>query len=301
MSIGICAYNEERNIGKLLSSLSEQKTDIVSIKEIIVVSSASTDRTDEIVREYAKRDERVKLITQQERRGKIAALNELLKAARGEVVVLISADTIPIEDTIESLCTPFLSPKTGIVGGRAVPVDSPDTLCGFITNLTWELHHEVSVKHPSNPKIGEIYAFRNIIEKLPQNTLTDEDTMRMLVQGRGYGAAYAPHAIVYNKGPDTLAELIRQRKRWNISQALLTKTAGFDNPGWKHIDIVKLTLRKLKPNPKSMAWLFLASILEVYIRVYSLYYVHTQIKKPEKFRAIFCWEQVESTKDVKRR
>jgi len=49
VSIGIPAYNEEANIGKLLSSLIKQKEAGFIIKEIIVVSDQSTDKTDEIV------------------------------------------------------------------------------------------------------------------------------------------------------------------------------------------------------------------------------------------------------------
>jgi biofilm PGA synthesis N-glycosyltransferase PgaC len=54
VSIGICVYNEEKNIGRLLDKLLTQKTDLSDISEIYVVSSGSKDRTNEIVRTFAK-------------------------------------------------------------------------------------------------------------------------------------------------------------------------------------------------------------------------------------------------------
>ncbi len=49
ISVGVIAYNEENNIANLLDSLLKQSA---RIKEIVVVSSGSTDKTNEIVKEF---------------------------------------------------------------------------------------------------------------------------------------------------------------------------------------------------------------------------------------------------------
>ncbi len=49
-SVGITAYNEEANIGRLLQALLDQQLSTVAISQIVVVASACTDRTEEIVR-----------------------------------------------------------------------------------------------------------------------------------------------------------------------------------------------------------------------------------------------------------
>ena len=63
-SVGVTAYNEEANIGQLLAALIDQHLHEVEIVEIIVVASACTDRTVEIVKETMVQDARVKLIEQ---------------------------------------------------------------------------------------------------------------------------------------------------------------------------------------------------------------------------------------------
>jgi glycosyltransferase involved in cell wall biosynthesis len=54
VSVGVFAYNEAANIGFLLDALLSQKLQLAQIDEIIVVSSASTDGTDEIVSDYSR-------------------------------------------------------------------------------------------------------------------------------------------------------------------------------------------------------------------------------------------------------
>ena len=54
LSIGIMAYNEEANIGRLLQSLLNQILTHGYLSEIIVVASGCTDRTEDIVRHYMK-------------------------------------------------------------------------------------------------------------------------------------------------------------------------------------------------------------------------------------------------------
>ena len=63
-SLGVFAYNEAGNILALLEALTSQELRNVKIAEIIVVSSASTDGTDELVAEYSQSHPQVKLIRQ---------------------------------------------------------------------------------------------------------------------------------------------------------------------------------------------------------------------------------------------
>src|SRR6266478_9877439 len=93
-SVGIMAYNEEGNIGPLLEAVTSQRLKTVTITEIVVVASGCTDNTEAIVREWEKRDPRIRLLVQEKRAGKAAAINAYLPQTREKVVVLCSADLI---------------------------------------------------------------------------------------------------------------------------------------------------------------------------------------------------------------
>ena len=81
-SLGITAHNDEANIGQLLEAIRRQRLHQVVIVEIIVVASGCTDRTEDIVRQYAATDPRVQLLTQEKREGKASAINVFLAHAR---------------------------------------------------------------------------------------------------------------------------------------------------------------------------------------------------------------------------
>jgi glycosyltransferase involved in cell wall biosynthesis len=63
-SVGIFCHNEAGNIASLVRALQTQHLRECAIDEIIVVSSASTDGTDDLVRDAMRTEPRLKLITQ---------------------------------------------------------------------------------------------------------------------------------------------------------------------------------------------------------------------------------------------
>jgi biofilm PGA synthesis N-glycosyltransferase PgaC len=81
-SVCVTAYNEEENIGALLEALLDQHLHEAEITEIIVVASACTDNTVPIIQEYMAKDARIKLIEQERREGKTAAINLFLAEAQ---------------------------------------------------------------------------------------------------------------------------------------------------------------------------------------------------------------------------
>ncbi|MDP3724382.1 MAG: glycosyltransferase, partial [bacterium] len=89
LTIGICAYNEDQNIGHLLDTIGQQQLPRnVRLLEILVVASGCTDSTVPIVREAAKRDPRIRLFTERKRKGKVTAVNKILRQARGTIIIL---------------------------------------------------------------------------------------------------------------------------------------------------------------------------------------------------------------------
>src|SRR5262249_17414027 len=155
-------------------------------------------------------DSRIRLLRQEKREGKASAVNLLLRHTKAEVIVLESADTIPLAETIEHMVAPFQDPTVGMVGGRPVPTNDPTTLMSYAAHLIWELHHQISLQRP---KMGEIIAFRNVFYQIPYDSAVDEASIEPLIVGQGMKLHYSPEAIVYNCGPETLHDFLKQRRR----------------------------------------------------------------------------------------
>lgn len=124
-SVSIClpAYNEEAQIRGAVESL--LALDYPAEKrQILVVSDASSDRTDEIVREYADRG--VELLRMPERGGKTAGENAAAPHLRGDIVVNTDASIRIRPEALRAIVAPFQDPTVGVSSGRDVSVARTD-------------------------------------------------------------------------------------------------------------------------------------------------------------------------------
>jgi len=204
------AYNEEANIAEAIGTILGQNVTSGQIAELIVVASGCEDRTAAIVADIAGEDPRVRLIEQPRREGKASAINLFISAARSPVLVMVSADVLVKEGTIDALLRHFEDPSVGMVGGHPIPVNREATFLGHAVHLQWRLHDRIA-RH--SPKLGEIVAFRNVVPGIPLDTAVDEISIQALVTQLGYKLAYESQAIVYNRGPTTVGDFLRQRRR----------------------------------------------------------------------------------------
>jgi len=252
-SIGVFAYNEEKNIGSLLDALLNQELNQVEIDEIFVVASGCTDKTVSFAQEFEKKDPtpeqiqhradpRVKVLVQEKREGKYSAINLFLKNAKNEILVMESGDTIPDKNAVERLVFPFSDSKTGMTGAKPVPIDNPNTFLGFTTNLLWDLHHQICLE---NPKMGEMVAFRKVISEIPPIAM-DEATIEYLIKDKGYKVIYVPEAIVYNKGPETISDFLKQRRRNFAGHLHLKEKFGYEVSTLNPFKVFSLILKNFK-------------------------------------------------------
>jgi cellulose synthase/poly-beta-1,6-N-acetylglucosamine synthase-like glycosyltransferase len=262
-SIGIMAYNEENTIGPLLQVLIQQQCKHIIINEIVVVASGCTDRTEDIVREFSQKDNRIKLLIQRERKGKASAINMFLLKTTSEIIVLSSADILPEHDAIERLVIPFQNTKIGMTGGRATPINPKDTFMGFTVHLLWELHHEISLEHP---KLGEVIAFRKIFDQITEETAVDEAYIESCILKSGLQLCYVPEAIIRNKGAETAKDFIKQRRRIAAGHLHLKHTTTHQVSTRSPMRIIKLLLKKIPREPKYILWSIGAMALEAWAR-----------------------------------
>lgn len=127
VTILIAAYNEALHIratieDKLALDYPREKL------EIIVISDASEDGTDNVVREYAPHG--VRLIRQEPRKGKTSALNLAVLQATGEILVFSDANSLYASDALLKLMRNFADPQVGYVTGKMIYVNSDGMTIG---------------------------------------------------------------------------------------------------------------------------------------------------------------------------
>jgi cellulose synthase/poly-beta-1,6-N-acetylglucosamine synthase-like glycosyltransferase len=290
-SVGIMAYNEEANISRTIHAILEQQARSVSIEEVIVVASGCTDRTVPIISEITLQEPRVRLYVQEKREGKASAINLFLKEAVSPIVILIGADVIPEASALEYLCSPFKDPKIGMVGGRPVPVNDPATFMGHAVHLLWCLHDHVA---RVNPKLGEVIAFRNVISSILTNSPVDELSIQALISQLGYQLTYEPSCVVYNKGPSTIGDFLKQRRRIYAGHLQVRDKQNYEASTMNVSSVASqlVACRDLAMSgPKQAIWTLGTIVLEGYARMLGHYDYRRK-------RDHHIWEMVDSTKDL---
>lgn len=265
------AFNEEANIGRLLTRLRAQKLKKVAIAEIIVVVSGCTDGTAEIVRDEAERNRKIKLLIQKKREGKASAVNLFIRRAKSTVLIMVSADTLPARDAIEKLALPFRDAAVGMTAAHIIPVNQKKNFLGFYAAIFWKLHHEIA---KASFKAGEMVAWRNVIPAINARTSTDETNIAALILRRGLKTVYVPQALVYNRSPENLADLIKVRRRHIAAYYHLREKVGISYipDTMDNYRVIGLFLKSVQPkNLKQALWAMGVVLVEVLGRLAAWY------------------------------
>src|SRR5574341_199005 len=290
-SVGITAHNEEANIGKLLDAMLTQKLKTVEITEIIVVASGCIDRTVSIVREFAAKDPRIRLIEQPEREGKTSAINQFLQNAKEDICVLESGDTLPGEQSVENLVKLFQDPKVGMTGAQKIPVNVPEHIIGYMSHLRLQLEHQLCLEIP---RLGELIAFRKVFTQLPPDVAMDEAFVEALVIRRGLQVRYAPDAVVHNMGPETLGEFIMQRRRNYAGHLHLRRKYGYRVSSLDTARVLRIGLDEMGKALRLIGTLAALAFVEGFARLLGAYDYYIKGDKH------VVWDIAWSTKKVEK-
>ncbi|MEV7089820.1 bifunctional polysaccharide deacetylase/glycosyltransferase family 2 protein [Streptomyces sp. NPDC093085] len=226
VSVIVPAYNEKECIANTLNSLAASTHPI----EIVVVDDGSTDGTAEIAESLGLPNVRV---VRQENAGKSAALNNGVRQATHDIVVMMDGDTVFEPDTVRQLVQPFGDERVGAVAGNA-KVGNRNTVIGAWQHIEYVMGFNLDRRMydllrcmPTIP--GAIGAFRRRavldVGGMSEDTLAEDTDITIALHRAGWRVVYAEHARAWTEAPASVGQLWRQRYRWSYGtmQAL-----------WKH-------------------------------------------------------------------
>lgn len=228
VSLVISAYNEADVIREKIENalaLDYPK----GLLEIVVVSDASSDGTDEIVQAYAARG--VRLLRQEERRGKTAGLNAVVPTLSGGIAVFSDANAMYEADAARKLVRNFEDPEVGCVTGEARYLKGDRSAADVTERAYW--NYEIWIKRLETSVgsmvggDGAIYAIRKALwQPLPDNAINDFLNPLQIVAA-GWRGVYEPEAICY----EATAAGIRREWRRRVRIVSRSWRAVFQAPG----------------------------------------------------------------------
>lgn len=197
VSFSIPVYNEHKSIRGLIES-------VLAIdypadrRQVLLISDASSDGTDDIIREYAGQG--IQLLRQPERRGKTAAENAGAAHLTGDIVINTDASIRIRPDAIKALVRWFADPTIGVASGRDMSVgseagDHNRGESGYVGYEMWVRDLETRLGGIIGSS-GCLYAIRRhlVADAFPEH-LSRDFASAMMAQERGYRAVSVADAV----------------------------------------------------------------------------------------------------------
>lgn len=157
VSVVMSVYNGGKYLKEAIESvLSQTMPDF----EFIIINDGSTDKSLDIIKEFEKKDKRIKVISH-ENLGLIYSLNEGIKLAQGEYIARMDADDISLPNRFAQQINYFKNnPKDVLLGSYATKIDELNNKIGDFNYLplTWEKIKKYSLLH--NPFIHPSIMFK---------------------------------------------------------------------------------------------------------------------------------------------
>ena len=223
VSIVVPVKNEKKVIGRLLDALAGLDYP-AGKKEIIVVEDGSSDGTLDFCRNYAvEHNVKLRVLHKPYSDGKPSALNHGIKQARGEIVAVFDADSVPAEDALLKVVSYFEDDSVSAVQGRTLSINSEENmLTKFISReeAVWcegylrgkdDLNLFVRLK-------GTCQFFRRQVLKrlngFDEGALSEDMELSARLTEQGHRIRYASDVKSWQESPSGLKQLLKQHVRW---------------------------------------------------------------------------------------
>jgi cellulose synthase/poly-beta-1,6-N-acetylglucosamine synthase-like glycosyltransferase len=219
ISVLVPAWNEEETIQKTIEAIYEID---YKLTEVIVINDGSTDKTAEIVKRLQKKYDSLKIINKKNS-GKGDSLNQGIKIAKGELVVVVDADSYPAKDSFGKMVG-FFEDKS--VGG-ATCIFIPRNNKKLFEKLQDVEYHVIAFTRKLLGYLGAIYVtpgplamYRktalNKIGGFDSKNMTEDIEIAWSLTKHGYERKMCLDTYATTTVPTTLKKWYRQRRRWNI-------------------------------------------------------------------------------------
>ncbi len=222
VSIMIPAHDEESVITKTIETVF--KLDYPNY-EVIVIDDRSTDNTARVLTELERRyDGKLKILIRDKSAfpGKSAVLNDALKLATGEAILVFDADAEMAPDFLTKLVYELQPKDVGAVQARKVIKNKDTNILTKCQNneMTMDTHFQITrdaVKGAVELRGNGELIKREALEDIGgwnNYTITDDLDMSTRLHIKGWDVRFCYDATVYEEGIMYLIPLYRQRRRW---------------------------------------------------------------------------------------
>ncbi len=213
VSLVIAAFNEEEYIQRKLQNTLEIDYP-AELLEIIVITDGSTDQTAALVKQF----DRVRLLHQPQRKGKVAAMNRAIDYVSAPIVIFCDANTDLNRGCVHAIVRHYNDPKVGAVAGEKIVSGTGSTAAGEGEGVYWKyesfLKRMDSEFYSTVGAAGELFSIRtNLFEKAAEDTIIEDFVQSLKVCIKGYVVRYEPGAFALEGPSASIREEMKRKVR----------------------------------------------------------------------------------------
>lgn len=192
----IAAYNEEDFIkNKIEDTLA---LDYPAGKlSVCFVTDGSTDRTPEIIKTYPH----IQLYHEPQRKGKIHAVNRVMRVIKTPIVIFCDANTYLNREAIKNIVRHYDDPKVGgVAGEKRIFRKAEDNASGAGEGFYWKYESFLKRKDSEVYSVvgaaGELFSLRTeLFEEPAENMIIEDFYLSVSIASKGYRFIYEPEAV----------------------------------------------------------------------------------------------------------
>ncbi len=229
VTIAIPAFNEEKNIKRLIDSILSQSTNNFELEQIVVYSDGSTDNTVDLINNNF---ENVKVFDFKDNLGKNKRVNQILKDNKSDILIQVDAD-IHLKDnnTFDQLVLPIINDSVNLCCAYHI-ANKPDTFVGKLAYFGFQIWDkareslgEQGIRYYCE---GGLRAFSSDLTqslRIPEDRHMGEDSYSFYFAVKNeFKVSVCKQAKVYIDLADNYADYIRQMKRFLLEPGLMRQS-----------------------------------------------------------------------------
>jgi cellulose synthase/poly-beta-1,6-N-acetylglucosamine synthase-like glycosyltransferase len=211
----LAAYNEEAYVDAKVRNLANLDYPADKIRQIWL-SDGSDDGTVERLSAYE--DEQFQIHPNQERRGKVACLNQGMTLVTTPITILSDVNAMLSPDSLQVLVAKLDDRKVGCVAGEKRIVSHAGDAAAGTEGLYWRYESALKRLDAELYSVvgadGGLFALRtNLFQPVEDDTLLDDFVISLRIAMRGYTIQYDPRAFASETASATVGEELKRRIR----------------------------------------------------------------------------------------
>lgn len=214
VTLFVTAFNEKDYVKMKVENSLELAYPAEKLK-LVWVTDGSNDGTPEALSKYPQ----VTVYHEDERRGKIMAMNRGMHFVHTPLVVFSDANTLLSKDAIQRIVNLFADPKTGCVSGeKRIMTGQAESAAGAGEGIYWK--YESTLKrwdaqlYSVVGAAGELFAVRTeLFQEVEPDTLLDDFIVSLRIAMKGYTIQYDPEAYAMETSSANVKEELKRKIR----------------------------------------------------------------------------------------